>query len=66
MSADRFALALVEGARLERDRAEATFRRRIVEAVDRGVSLRDVGEAAGLSHVRVLQITREAIVRDAR
>jgi hypothetical protein len=66
MSADRFALALVEGARLERDRAEATFRRRIVEAVDRGVSLRSVGEAAGLSHVRVLQITREAIVRDAR
>jgi len=59
-------LPSVRAARAERDHAEAVFRARVVEAVERGYSLRSVAQAAGLSHVRVLQITREAIVRDAR
>jgi hypothetical protein len=40
--------------------SEREWRESILAAHASGVSLRVIGEAAGVSHVRVLQITREA------
>lgn len=51
-------LALVTHRAKRRHAAEADFREAVREAVAEGYSLRDVGKAAGISHVRVLQITR--------
>lgn len=42
-----------------RERADRNWREAICEAVAAGESLRAVGAAAGISHVRVLQIVRE-------
>jgi len=41
-----------------RKRSESAWRAAIIEAHGAGVSLRVIAEAAGVSHVRVLQITR--------
>lgn len=52
-------LQRVRWAKRRREAAEDEWREEIRRAVAAGHSLRQVGEAAGLSHVRVLQITRD-------
>jgi transposase-like protein len=51
-------LARVKRAAKKRERSETDWREAIRAAVDEGASLRSVAAAAGVSHVRVLQITR--------
>lgn len=41
-----------------RSRVDSEWRTAILEAHAAGLSLRRIGEAAGVSHVRVLQIVR--------
>lgn len=53
------ALGRVKRTTRSRSKAEQAWRDAIRDAVDLGVPLRRVGEAAGVSHVRVLQITRD-------
>jgi hypothetical protein len=53
------ALARVRRLAKRRDTVEADYREAIRAAVQQGASLRAVAKAAGISHVRVLQITRE-------
>jgi hypothetical protein len=53
-------LARVKRATRKRAESDEAWRVAIREAVSSGESLRDVGKAAGVSHVRVLQIVREA------
>jgi hypothetical protein len=48
----------VKRARTRRAASEEEFRAAIRDAVERGVSLREVGKAAGVAHTRVLQIVR--------
>lgn len=43
----------------KRRTAESEYRAAIVAAREAGLSLRDIGEAAGISHVRVLNILRD-------
>ncbi len=52
-------LAVVKHRAKRRHAAEADFREAVREAVASGHSLRAGAKAAGISHVRVLQITRE-------
>lgn len=52
-------LAEVRQATRQRTTAEARWREKIRQAVAGGQTLRAVAQAAGVSHVRVLQITRE-------
>ena len=52
------ALGRVKRATTRRITTDAEWRDSIQDAVELGVSLRRVAEAAGVSHVRVLQITR--------
>jgi hypothetical protein len=52
-------LQRVRWATRRREAAEEEWRSAIRKAVAAGLSLRRVADAAGLSHVRVLQITRE-------
>ncbi len=51
-------LTRVRRATKRRERSEAEWREAICAAVRDGASLRFVAEAAGITHVRVLQITR--------
>lgn len=51
-------LGLVKKATKRRDNAQDAWQHAIRDAVEAGASLRAVAEAAGISHVRVLQITR--------
>jgi len=53
------ALAKVRRATARRSRVSTEWKQAIREAVEAGASLRAVGEAAGVSHVRVLQITQQ-------
>jgi hypothetical protein len=52
-------LTRVRRATARRLAAEVEWRKAVQEAVASGESLRKVGEAAGVSHVRVLQVARE-------
>jgi len=52
-------LSRVRRASTRRERSETEWRESIRDAVRDGASLRAVAKAAGVSHVRVLQITRE-------
>lgn len=52
-------LTRVRRATARRSAAEAEWREAVREAVRAGESLRAVAAAAGVSHVRVLQVTRE-------
>jgi transposase-like protein len=52
-------LTRVRRATARRSRTETEWREAIRQAVADGHTLRAVAEAAGVSHVRVLQITRE-------
>jgi hypothetical protein len=51
-------LARVKRATRKRAASEQEWRAAVRAAVSDGASLRAVGEAANVSHVRVLQITR--------
>lgn len=53
-------LIRVRRAASRRTQASEDWKAAIREAVAAGVSLRTVGKAAGVSHVRVLQIVKEA------
>jgi transposase-like protein len=53
-------LTRVRRATARRSRSEAEWREAIRTAVASGRTVRAVGEAAGVSHVRVLQIVRGA------
>lgn len=57
MAADE--LGRVRTAVRRRDQSDAALRDAIVTASRAGKSSRAIGEAAGLTHVRVLQILRE-------
>ena len=57
-------LKAVRRAARQRVTATANFRTAVVDAHRAGESLRRIAEAAGLSHVRVLNIVREAGDRD--
>ena len=57
--------SLVATAARRRAAAEAEFREAILAAHGRGESLRSIAAAAGLSHVRILQIVREATDEEA-
>jgi transposase-like protein len=50
----------VRRATARRTAAEQEWREAVKDAVKAGESLRTVAGAAGVSHVRVLQVTREA------
>lgn len=52
-------LARVSRATAAKDRADLMWRAAIKQAVEDGESLRSVGRAANVTHVRVLQITRD-------
>lgn len=52
------ALTRVRRATARRSRSEDEWKAAIRAAVDAGLSLRQVAAAAGVSHVRVLQLTR--------
>lgn len=52
-------LSRVKRATRNRAKSEEAWRVAVREAVAAGQSLRAVGNAAGISHVRVLQIIRE-------
>ena len=52
-------LIRVRRATARRSRSEQDWHEAIKAAVSEGKSLRAVAQAAGISHVRVLQITRE-------
>ena len=51
-------VARVKRATSNRERSEREWRESIIAARAAGVPLRTIAEAAGISHVRVLQITR--------
>lgn len=51
-------LIRVRRAAARRSRSEQEWREAIQAAVSEGKSLREVAKAAGVSHVRVLQLTR--------
>lgn len=53
------ALLRVARATRSRDKAEQAWRAAIVRAASDGASLRSIGKAANVSHVRVLQLVRE-------
>lgn len=53
------ALDRVRSGASDLDRARRTLHERVAEAVDAGHTLRQVGEAAGISHERVRQVLRE-------
>jgi hypothetical protein len=53
------ALARVRARATAADRAEHSLHDSIVDAVEAGHGLRQVGAAAGLSHERVRQVLRE-------
>jgi hypothetical protein len=53
-------VARVARATKQRAQAERSWRDAIRAARDEGVSLRAIASAAGISHVRVIQILREA------
>jgi hypothetical protein len=59
LSNDRQALRRVARAAKARERADGEFRAAIREARAEGVTVRRIGEAAGVSHVRVIQILKE-------
>lgn len=52
-------LEAVELATVTRDNAERAWRREIVRAYERGLTMREVANAAGISHQRVQQIRAE-------
>ena len=54
-------LTVVRRATARRSRSEQDWREAVKTAVSEGQSLRAVAGAAGVSHVRVLQITREQL-----
>jgi len=51
-------LAHVKRVARRRVEVEDSFRLAILKAHESGASLRQIGEAAGLSHVRILKIVR--------
>ena len=53
------ALARVRARATTAERAQRSLRDSIVEAVEAGHSLRQIGAAAGVSHERVRQVLRE-------
>jgi hypothetical protein len=59
-------LKRVRQATRRREASEEAWRRAIREAVAAGESLRRVADAAGVSHVRVLQLVREDEVAGQR
>lgn len=52
-------LARVRRAAKRRNTAESEYRDAIRAAANAKIPLRQIGQAAGISHVRVLQITRD-------
>jgi transposase-like protein len=52
------AIQKVKRATASRTRSEQAWKDALREARDEGVPLRTIAEAAGISHVRVLQILR--------
>jgi hypothetical protein len=57
-------LVKVKRATTRKRNAESAWRNAIQEAVSEGESLRSIGEAAGVTHVRVLQIVRSEPASD--
>jgi len=53
------ALSEVAEATKRRSKSDDHWRWAIVAAKRRGIPIRDIGRAAGVSHTRVLQIVRE-------
>ena len=58
------ALARVRARATTAERAQASLHDSIVDAVEAGHSLRQVGAAAGVSHERVRQVLRERAVEE--
>jgi len=52
-------LSAVRRATARRQRSELEWRDAIRDAHAAGLSIRKIGEAAGVSHVRVLQLARQ-------
>lgn len=52
-------LTTVQRARARRAESEASWRAAIRQARAEGASLRQIAAAAGVSHVRILQIVRQ-------
>ncbi len=51
-------LAVVKRATRNREKSQAAWRSAILDARDAGCSLREIAEAAGVSHVRIVQLLR--------